>query len=263
MRSLIERIEVGAGPATQASLNSMKRGIRRMARRCGYDIVRFNPGQLGKDPLADMATFVHGSRPTVFDVGANVGQSIQRFRGEFPDCVIHSFEPGPGTFQTLRRQASRLRDVHLWNFALGAVPGQMTFLENSHSDMSSFLPLGEFGWGEVTKETVVDVKTIDQVCQETNIGRIDILKSDTQGFDLEVFKGGEETIRAGRIGLIYFELIWSDMYKNLPSVAEIYEFLTARDFLLVSFYQFSYQRQRASYTDALFVHRSYARASRT
>jgi FkbM family methyltransferase len=235
----------------------MKQTIRHIIRKFGYDIVRFNPGQIGKDPRDDMARFLHNDRPIIFDVGANVGQSIDSFRFKFPRCIVHSFEPSPTTFETLNQQASKFKDVHLWNCALGSVCGQMTFLENLHSDMSSFLPLGEFGWGKVMKETLVEVKTIDRFCDEESIEQIDILKSDTQGFELEVFRGAERTIRANRIGLIYFEIIFSDMYENLPSFAQIYDFLRSRDFLLVSFYQFYYQKQLASWTDALFIQKSY------
>lgn len=136
----------------------------------------------------------------------------------------------------------------------------MTLLENSSSDMSSFLPLSEFGWGKPTKETLVEVKTIDQFCHDEKIERIDILKSDTQGFDLEVFKGAERTIRANKIRLIYFEIIFSDMYKGLPSFTQIYDFMTSRDFRLVSFYEFYYQKQLLSWADALFVQKDYSRA---
>ena len=51
------------------------------------------------------------------------------------------------------------------------------------------------------------------------------------------------------------------MYKDLPSFAQVYDFLIRRDFLLVSFYQFFYQKQLASWTDALFVHKYYRLAS--
>jgi hypothetical protein len=127
--------------------------------------------------------------------------------------------------------------------------------------MSSFLPLGESGWGEVTKETLVNVKTIDEFCKEENIERIDILKSDTQGYDLEVFKGAEETIRANKIGLIYVEITFTEMYKNLPSLGQIYDFMRSHHFLLVSFYQIFYRNQLAGWKDALFVNESYRRAS--
>ena len=78
--------------------------------------------------------------------------------------------------------------------------------------------------------------------------------------DLEVFKGAERTMSANNVGLIYFEIIFSDMYKNLPPFAQVFDFLINRDFLLVSFYEFFYQNQLASWTDALFVHKSYLRS---
>jgi len=31
--------------------------------------------------------------PIIFDVGANEGQSIKRFKSIFPKSIIHSFEP--------------------------------------------------------------------------------------------------------------------------------------------------------------------------
>jgi len=107
---------------------------------------------------------------------------------------------------------------------------------------------------------LVEVKTIDQFCQDENIERIDLLKSDTQGFDLEVFKGADRTIRENKIGLIYLEIIFSDMYKNIPSLSHIYDFLISRDFHLVSFYEIHYQKQLAGWTDALFVQKSYRQA---
>jgi FkbM family methyltransferase len=231
----------------------MKQKIRSFVRKFGFDIVRFNPAQCGLDPLNDMAKFIRNDSPVVFDVGANFGQSIHKFRSRFPKCLIHSFEPSPTTFGTLEKKVSGLENIRLWNCALGSTTGQMQFFENSHPDMSSFLSPSEYGWGKVIKETLVDVKTIDQFCRDEHIEHIDILKSDTQGFELEVFRGAEDTIRSKKIGLIYFEIIFSDMYKDLPSFTAIYDFLKSRDFLFVSMYQFYYQRQLAGWTDAVFV----------
>ena len=236
----------------------MKQVIKQIVNQLGYDIVsNYNKNQMGKDPLSDVRKFLHNDNPIIFDVGANVGQSVKKFREAFPKCTTHSFEPSPTTFEVLKKQAPQLESVHLWNHALGSSPGPMKFLENSSSVMSSFLPISKDGWGQIKKETLVQVKTIDQFCQEENIQQIDLLKSDTQGFDLEVFKGAENTIQANKIGLIYFEIIFSDMYKNLPSFSEIYDFLIERDFLLVTFYKFYYQKKLAGWTDALFVHKSY------
>lgn len=243
----------------------MKRLLRRSLNRIGYDVIRLKPHErlhlnltnVGRDPFLDMVRFLPENRRTlIFDVGANEGQSIQKFRDRFPHSIIHSFEPSPSTFQTLRAYVQGLEDVYSWNYALGALPGKMKLLENKNNEMSSFLPLGVLGWGEIIKETEVPVQTIDQFCLKEDIRKIDILKSDTQGFDLEVLKGAERMIRSNAIGLIYLEITFSEIYENLPSLADIFTFLTSHSFYLVSFYRIYYRSQLASWTDALFVHSS-------
>jgi FkbM family methyltransferase len=203
-----------------------------------------------------MATLFRGNRPLVFDVGANMGQTVQAFRKAFRDPQIHSFEPSPVSFDLLRMNTATIPDVHVWNRALGSSRGQMTLQENNTPEMTSFLPLSNFGWGSVIKQTRVDVDTVDAFCLEQHIDRIDILKSDTQGFDLEVFKGAERMFQQNRIGVVFSEIIFNDMYKNLPSVSQIFDFLISHNFVLVSFYELAYQEGLASWADALFVHRS-------
>ena len=240
------------------STNPLKRGVRGALNKLGYDLRRTHPlvYKVGMDPFYDMRRFVQDPRLVVFDVGANIGQSVDRFRSAFPECTIHSFEPSPSTFATLKEQTGTFSDLHLWNCGIGSRSEPMTFIENSQSDMSSFLAPSELSWGTVTKETVVAVRTIDEFCDQEAISRIDILKSDTQGFELEVFRGAEASMRAGRIGLVYFEIIVSDMYKDLPSFSDTFAFLTDCGFHLVSTYDWYYQRDLASWTDALFVHES-------
>ena len=179
-----------------------------------------------------MAEFIPTDGPMIFDVGANIGQTITDFRSFFPRSVIHSFEPSPTTFQALTRHAGGRKDVHLWNFAFGSTPGRMTLRENSFPVMS-FLQLGDHGWGQVVRETPVEIKTVDQFCREQSIEKVDILKSDTQGFDLEVLLGAEQMIRDGRIGLVYLEVIFAALYENQPSISRIYDFMLDRDFYLV------------------------------
>ena len=52
--------------------------------------------------------------------------------------------------------------------------------------MSSFLSSGAEGKGTITREFDVPVITLDDYCSKMNIGRVDLLKDDTQGYELEV-----------------------------------------------------------------------------
>ena len=238
-------------PARPTSLRLIRKAVKHFLRRAGIDI-RFIP-ELGFDAYADMRKLAATDRPVVFDVGANRGQSIGHFRNAFAQPMIHAFEPGRDTFAELQRRTTGVPDLHLNNVALGSRAESRTFLQNERDDMSSFLEPSVDAWGEIKERYPVEITTVDDYCAAHGIERIDILKSDTQGFDLDVLKGANQIIDNRAIGLIFMEITFSDMYKGLPRFDEIYAFLADRGFALVSFYDFYYQRGRAGWTDALFV----------
>ncbi len=209
--------------------------------------------EVGFDPFEDMARFTSKPEPMLFDIGANIGQTVHKFRATFPRGQIHSFEPGQAAFRRLRDNCAKLSNVDLWNCAVGSIPAQSTFHENSSLDMSSFLSLRKSGWGTVEKTSVVDVICLDDFVSERGIDFIDVLKSDTQGFEAEVFKGAERLLNEGKIGLVYFELILSDMYEGLPGIDELFRFLLARNYRLVSIYDIHHQGDLVGWMDVLFV----------
>ena len=235
---------------------SFKSKFNKYARKIASVLTYFDNEGLGKDPLLDMARRLKGDDIVIFDVGANVGQSVEGFKKYFPKARMYTFEPSGKAFALLEKKASAYSNVSPYKVALGAQSGEMTLFENSSSDMNSFLEMGSGGSGEIIGQTVVPVKTIDQFCLENAITQIDILKIDAQGFDFEVIKGAKESIFSNKVKLLYFEIIFSEMYKNVPRFSEIYDFLLDHDFVLISLYQFHYQEGLAGWTDGLFIHKS-------
>src|ERR1019366_6346440 len=126
--------------------------------------------------------------------------------------IIHAFEPSTQTFRELQRTHGNMQGVHLNNFALGSQTSTQDFIENMLPEMSSFLEPSTTSWGKIKQRTKVKIGTIDEYCIEHGIAKIDILKSDTQGYDLEVIKGAMQMLSRNRIHLIYLEIIFSDMY---------------------------------------------------
>ena len=229
----------------------IRKAVKQLLRRVGIDI-RFIP-ELGFDAYPDIRRIVAADRPVIFDVGANRGQTIERFREVFARPAIHAFEPGRDTFADLQRRCAGIPDLHLNNVAVGARSESRIFLRSEPDTMSSFLEPSIDAWGEVRDRYPVEVITVDDYCAGRGIERIDVLKSDTQGFDLEVIKGAQRMIDKRAVHLIFMEITFSDMYKGLPRFDEIYAFLVDRQFVLVSFYDFYYQSGRAGWTDALFI----------
>jgi len=225
--------------------------VKKLARAAGVDI-RVIP-EIGFDAFLDMRKLAATDAPLVVDAGANRGQSIERFRRGFARPVIHAFEPGRETFAELQRRCATLPGVQFNNVALGSRPGSRTFLHNRSDEMSSFLQPSSDAWGEVSSRYPVEVTTVDDYCASRGIERITILKSDTQGFDLEVLKGAERMFSRRAVDLVFTEIIFSEMYEGAPRFDEIYAFLADRGFALVSFYDFYYQGGRAGWADALFT----------
>jgi len=235
---------------------SFKSKFNKYARKIAAALTYFDDEGDGKDALLDIKRRIQRSDPIIFDVGANTGQTIERFKKNLPKANIYSFEPSPRPYLELHHNAKKYSGVKTFQLALGAKSGELTLYENSSSDMNSFLEMGEGGSGSIVGQSIVNVKTIDEFCLENNINYIDILKIDAQGFDFEVIKGATRMLRSGNIRQLYFEIIFSEMYKNVPRFSEIYDFLLDHDFLLVSLYEFHYQRGLAGWTDGLFIHKS-------
>ena len=232
----------------------MRRLARKILAHYGYSISR-RPQGIGADPFADMSKLVGTPRPLIFDVGANVGQSVQFFRSWFPKAEIHSFEPSPTTFELLKHNVSGDRGARVWNYGLGSQNAELEFLENSLPECSSFLPPGQSAWGAVMQKTVVPVRTVDDFCAEHRIEKIDILKIDTQGYELEVLKGAERMCRAGVVSLVFCEMLIAEIYAGAASFGQLFDFLLSQGFLLVSFYDISYDKGLAGWMDGLFIHR--------
>jgi FkbM family methyltransferase len=163
--------------------------------RFGFKISRVPKG-IGGNAFADMRTLIGHDHPVIFDVGANVGQSVGAFLSYFSKAQIHSFEPSPSVSETLKGHTRQYDRVQTWNQGLGSSKTQLELLENSPGEAgewTSFLRPGRKWVGTIVRRTMVPVTTVDEFCHEQKIASVDILKSDAQGFDMEVLKGASQS----------------------------------------------------------------------
>jgi FkbM family methyltransferase len=236
-----------------------KRLVRSAAHAVGLEVSRFRP-EVRQSALQDIRELLWDiSTPVVFDVGANIGQSVTLFRDLLPRSIVHSFEPGPVAFAQLEANTQGLKNLRLVNAAVGSVSGTQLLLENEYSDMSSLLPPASAAWGSIVGETQVAITTLDDYCRSFDVPRIDLLKIDTQGYELEVLRGATGLLAAGRIGLVYLEVTFVDMYEGLPPFDVLFRFLVDHQLRLVALYNYSNfsgatePRFAPAWCDALFV----------
>jgi FkbM family methyltransferase len=199
---------------------------------------------------------------TVIDVGANKGQFGLLLRGIGFRGKIHSFEPMPTAFESTLKKAQQNGPWKVYPFALGSFRGESE-LQILADDTCSSLhkvkreSLAEFGAGfEVKKAVRVQVETLDhlfpQIISSPSDEKI-FLKTDTQGNDLEVFKGGHQALR--QVLVILTEVATQVVYENAPDFLEILKHLDGSSFIPSGFYPFCHRPDNLSLVelDAFFV----------
>ena len=237
----------------------MKNLARGILHSLGYSIERLENGEknfdktFGESEDLDLQVLLRREKqPIIFDVGANTGQSIDRFRSLFPESKIYSFEPDKVSFKLLRENYSS-DGLHAFEIALGDEPGTAKLYLNTSKDMNSLLRSENPHWGHRDGEDEVTVSTVDKFCEENGVTHINLLKTDTQGFELQVLMGCSRMLSEKRIDLVTMEVIFSNMYEGISPFDEVYRFMLDNGFQLVSFYKFYHLNQRANWSDALFA----------
>lgn len=142
----------------------------------------------------------------LFDIGANRGEYTKALLNNFPDAQIHSFEPAEATYKTLQDNITA-NNVKLNNFGISDVISEsVLYYDKENSGLASLYnrQLDYFGIGFSKSETV-KLDTLDHYCRENDISRIDLLKIDIEGNELNALKGAAELLAEKRIKAIQIE----------------------------------------------------------
>ncbi len=235
--------------------------IRKILRSCGYQIGPLN--RFGSDPLVDIRKIFGDNPPSVmFDVGANEGQTASEYASAFPNAKIYSFEPFGQAFSKLNEVALHFPGITPVQCALGETIGSKELYLNVSSATNSLLQnapqSGSFqpkGMAVPIGSTTVPVCTVDEYCKKQGIERIDVLKTDTQGYDLSVLRGADQMIAEQRIGVVFSEMLFTPLYSGQAQFQDLYIHLLNCGFRLVNLHSVCWNEQNyASWCDGLFVH---------
>jgi len=172
--------------------------------------------ELVTDDLVVLFTTVYLSTDAVvFDVGANVGLTTAAFARFAPDGAIHSFEPSPDAFPCLQEtvKVNGFTNVVLHQLGLGAIPGKLSFVDDPNSASASHLAIDDTGRRGTS--LTVDIETVDGVVERDRIDRLDLIKIDVEGFDLDVVEGAVTTIeRLKPVCIIEFNSFTLQAFRN-------------------------------------------------
>lgn len=186
----------------------------------------------GIDPPADIRQFSDVVPRVVFDVGAWIGETVGEYRNRWPDATVYAFEPAAESYKRLCARFDSDPRVHLHNVALGSQEGIATLRLAADSSMNSIRPGAEGG-----AEQAVRVRSLDSFCAEYEVRRIDFLKIDAEGFDLEVLKGATRMLSARNVRFVQVEAGMNPTTDVQVPFATLREFLDGFGYLLFGVYE--------------------------
>lgn len=148
--------------------------------------------------VADVFLPEHGAR--VCDVGSNIGASLLRVYDVRPDALVTAFEPSsrfaPLLERNLRNAGINSADVR--RTFVGKEPGRI-WLHNNESSASA---LKTYAGHLARGKELVEVQTLDQVLAGSEVH---LIKTDTDGFDIDVFRGADNILQE-HSPVLFFEL---------------------------------------------------------
>jgi len=224
----------------------IKKLVKKTINKLGFDSKRYNPQhkQLNFD---DLLKDKISNNPIIFDVGANKGQSIEKYLKMFEKPIIHSFEPIKTEFDYMCSKFKNNKNIFLNNFALGNKIEEKEFNVTAKTGNSSFnkINLGT-DWlkvrskhyntseeGYVTSVQKVNVIKLDDYCKDKNINVIDLVKIDTQGYEDKVLEGSLNSIKQNKIKAIVTEIMFDNVYDKYFSFSDLEKYIIPYNFRMV------------------------------
>jgi len=194
----------------------------------------------------------------VVDIGANVGQTLESFLSWWPSANCLSIEPLPEAFNELQAIGEKYRErSELINCGVSSKSGAMILNgSKAQSTNSSFRRFNksaetvqvhrglrekpsnfELGDGD-SYRVEVEVETLDTILTKPKYDSadwfkksgVDVLKTDTQGWELEVLQGAGEVLKQTKVVLTEWQ--FDDIYGQPPPLHELDKILSDAGFRL-------------------------------
>ncbi len=138
-----------------------------------------------------------GKPSLIVDAGAHIGLAAVYFASKYPQARVIALEPEPGNFAVLQRNARQYPNITPLNVGLW---GRRAALRIDHVDDATW----SFRVSEDTTGAGIPALGLQEVMQQAGVDRIDVLKMDIEGSEVEVFAAHATWI--GRVGTLIVEL---------------------------------------------------------
>ena len=140
--------------------------------------------------------------PAICEVGSNIGASLLQILAVKPHARVLACEPSDRFRPFLERNLALagFDHVEVLPLLLGSKSGSMWLYNNASS---ASVVSADYDGHEPRGRELIEMTTLDELFR--NRDPVHFIKIDTDGFDLEILRGAEDTLRRDK-PIVYFEL---------------------------------------------------------
>ena len=190
------------------------------------------------------------------DVGAHLGERTIQAAISNPNLLVFAFEPN---WKAACRIMGRAANYVVLPMAVSDSDGSADFFVNSNEESSSLAVMEQSGlahWRDidlsVAEQRTVPTIRLDTFMQRAGLRRIDYLKIDAEGMDLNVVRSAGERLKDIRKIMLEVDVAPDVLYRGAPRRSEVVEFMVANGFILTgSESQSSGRQENLTFTAAV------------
>ena len=171
----------------------------------------------------------------LFDVGANIGQyTLLASKILGPTGSVHSFEPSPTTYAWLARNVNLndAQNVHLNRLGLSDNDKTVTLYLSTPENQGATSMRQQYNFSGRT--AAVCCVIMDGYMAQHNIPRVDAMKVDVEGAELEVLRGAERALTGSHRLSVILEFEEGCQKRFDSSCHTLAHFLTSRGYTLMT-----------------------------
>ena len=170
-------------------------------------------------------------------------------------CNAIGFDPDVEECARLEQRYQGRDEVRIVPVGLGAEPGKATLYVTEERAGTSLYPSTPDAFerhpavaaGRVEYTTTVELEALDDWTAGEGIERVDVIKLDTQGSELDVLRGASRVLDAARA--IEVEVEFNPLYEGQPLFGDVDRFLREHGFVLWTLKHLCHYSQEGVFTD--------------
>lgn len=204
----------------------------------GIDLSLFLFGNFQRHVIANNY-FSMSAEAIVFDIGANVGSMALVFAQLAPEGCVYAFEPTHYAFKKLRQNmslnpvlAERITAIQSFVSDQSGPADDMKAYSSWKVDGSA-LEKHPLHGGMIKNTDGVPAVTLDDFCAAKQISRVDLIKIDTDGHELQVLAGARKTL-ARHAPCLVFEMGLYSLNEHHIGFEQYFNYLKSLGYVLIN-----------------------------